>query len=210
MCLDYRYLEASMSFQDYLDAAEAQQGGGGTLQEIAWRGYATHYVEWLQPWLDVFEDDLFIGFFEHLRDDPAAFCDEVCAWLGVESIRHHAPTFEVENPTIQPRSPTLHRWVRVANRFARPILDRRYNLKRQLRYVYNALNAERDAVHGPTVAQRARLEAFFAPGVERLREELHCRRPALVLPTWLDAAATDTAATPPAAAFRSRPVASEP
>jgi len=185
MCIDYGFLDPSLSFQNFLDTAEERQRRGAESADFPWRGYSTQYVDWLEPWLDVFEDDLFVGFFESLSAEPAAFCDEIGRWLGVDNIRAHLTRFEVENKTIKPRSARLHRLVRRLNERAQPLLDRRQGLKRRLRRFYDTVNTDRTTTPGLTALQRAQLDAHFAVGKTRLREVLGRRRPDLVLPAWL-------------------------
>jgi hypothetical protein len=188
LCRDNGYIPATMTFEGFLEEGERRRAASGSLPEGVWRSYATRYEHHLFEWMDVFGDDLYIGFFDHLKAASAAFCDDVCAWLGVEPLSRFTVEYPVENRTIAPRSFRLHRMARSVNRVAEPVLRRNQVLRRGLRELYQLTNARQHGPQGPTPDQRRRLEALFAPSNALLRAELRRRRPALVLPPWLERA----------------------
>jgi len=186
LCRDQRYIPSSMTFEDFLQEGERRRQDGEPLPESVWRGYATRYHDHLFEWMDVFGDDIFIGFFEHLCSAPGVFCDEVCDWLGIAPLSQFDVAYEVENKTIAPRNFALHRLARSVNRAAEPALRQNHGLKRYVRRLYQMANARREGPRGPTPDQQRRLDAMFAGANATLRDELRQRRPDLVLPAWLE------------------------
>jgi len=190
LCKDNGYIDAAMTFGQFIDEGKRRAATGAPLSESIWRSYAMRYADHLFEWLDVFGDNMFIGFFEDMKRDPEAFCDAVCAWLGVPPMSAFNVTFEVENKTISPRSDRLHRLARRLNKTTEPLLRRNLSLKRALRAGYWRANARKGGPGGPTPAEQQRLDEMFAASNARLREALLARRPDLRLPAWLAEAGT--------------------
>lgn len=185
LCKDNGYIETAMTFGQFVDEGERRLAACPNLPESIWRSYATRYADHLFDWLDIFGDHLFIGFFEQMSADPAAFCDTICAWLNVRPISEFDVKFEVENKTIKPRSDRLHRLARRINRVSEPMLRRNLHLKRVIRGVYQRTNGRDGGPSGPSPAEQRRMDALFAASNAELRSELRKRRPELRLPQWL-------------------------
>jgi hypothetical protein len=190
LCRDNGYIATTMSFEEFLQEGERRRSAGGPLPEGIWRSYATRYDDHLFDWMDVFGDDMFIGFFEQLKVAPGRLCDAICDWLDVARLTAFEVGFEVENRTINPRSTQLHRVARSFNSAMEPVFRRHLPLKRRLRSAYRAANARRGGPGRPTPDQQRRLDAMFAPSNARVAAELRRRRPELDLPDWLGGSAT--------------------
>jgi hypothetical protein len=186
LCRDQGYITSSMTFDEFLREGERRRQDGKPLPESVWRGFAMRYQDHLFEWMDVFGENLFVGFFEHLKQSPETFCDALCAWLGVEPLSRFKIEYEVENKTINPRNFRLHRFARSINRVAEPALRRNRMVKRYLRRFYQMANARRGNSRGLTPDQQYQLDAMFASANATLGKELRRRRPDLVLPSWLE------------------------
>jgi len=186
-------IDPGMTFDAFIDEGERRIASGRAetadesirLAPYLWRGYASRYTTELFVWLDVFGDDLFIGFTEDLKKDPADLCDRICAWLGAAPLSEFSGDYRIENVTIAPKNYAMHRWARRLNKDWEAVLRRQPWLKRSLRRVYGTVNVRAAQDGGPTPAQIERLEQLLAPSKARLREELRRRRPDLRLPAWL-------------------------
>ena len=186
LCRDQGYISSSMTFEDFIREGEKRRQDEKRLPESVWRGYAMRYQDHLFEWMDVFGDNVFIGFFENLRSVPSVFCDEVCEWLGIAPLSQFNVAYEVENKTIAPRNFAFHRLARSVNRAAEPVLRQNLELKRYVRRLYQKANARREGPRGPTPDQQRRLDAMFAGANVTLHDEIRRRRPDLVLPAWLE------------------------
>ena len=57
------------------------------------------YANYIEPWLNAFNNDIKIIFFEHLKENPKAILTELANWLGVSATPFEQINIEVENKT---------------------------------------------------------------------------------------------------------------
>lgn len=143
------------------------------------------YIDYLEPWQQVFGASFRIFFFDELRADPRALTAQICTWLGLDAACYAREELAVENKTVHYRHRVLHRAVHRAYMATEPFWRRNYGLKRGLRAVYNRLNADTDR-GGPAIDETtlSRLRALYGPYNERLKAFLEAHE-YKALPAWL-------------------------
>ena len=55
------------------------------------------YAAYLEPWLSIYGNNLKIVFFDALRENPRALCNELTAWLGLNPLPDQPNLFTIEN-----------------------------------------------------------------------------------------------------------------
>jgi hypothetical protein len=184
-------LPEAMTFDGYVDRClEVRRTGeppnaAGRLYRAVQGGF---YVEYLDPWVEAFGEDLRIVFFERMTASPARELTTLCEWLGLE-VDVSAISFSVENRTVPVRSRALQRIALAAN--SERLLRHRRWLKLPLRRLYYGLNRRPSPDRMPPDTERM-LRAEFAPGNRALATkvfELGYRD----LPDWLSSARSDPA-----------------
>jgi hypothetical protein len=192
----YRYamshllLPEDLTFEGYVQRCEEVYGEGRLRPKAGqayWSVRASHYIDYITDWLDVFGNDIRLVFFEDLVADPQRVVEEVCGWLEIERDAVKNFDYSVENRSMRYRSRALQRVALAVNseRFFR----RHRRLKERLRSLYFALNerAGKDAMPPPV---RRKLQARFAPANRALAVELN-RRGYRGFPAWLAGESVD-------------------
>jgi hypothetical protein len=164
-------LPDDLTFDDYVERClrvRARREPLTTDNLRYWTVQGGVYVEHLDPWVEVFADDLRIVFSERLAASPPGVVRELCGWLGIDQAAADRISYTVENRTIAYRSAWLQRLALAVN--SERFLGRRRRLKEPLRRLYHAVNRRSEASM-PQEARR-RLEEVFAPANEALAARL--------------------------------------
>ncbi len=177
-------LPEGMDFEGYVDACThvRDRREPFTQQNRLYRTIqGGFYVEYLEPWVEAFNDDLRVVFFEQMATSPQVVTRETCAWLELDLTAVDTISYSVENRTIRYRSKLLQKAALAANKEGR--LGHKRRLKEPLRKLYYAVN--RRPEQQPMAPQTRRsLTELFAPGnaalAARLRDLGYAE-----LPTWL-------------------------
>lgn len=100
------------------------------------------YAEYLEPWLRIYGDKLKIVYFDSLRENPRALCNEITDWLGLNPLPELPNLFTVENKTRYARNPLLHKAALKVNKRLEGFFRNNHALKRSIRKLYYAINAD--------------------------------------------------------------------
>jgi Sulfotransferase domain len=186
----YRYASSHLllpenpGFEEYIQRCEEVYGSGRLRPkegQAYWSVRASHYVDYIEDWLDAFGDDVTVLFFEDLVADPRGVVERLCGWLGIDRSCVRGFDYSVENRSIRYRSRMLQRMALAMNseRFFR----KHRRLKERLRRLYFVVNesAGRDAI---PLEMRQKLQARFRPANNALAIQL-ARRGYTDFPTWL-------------------------
>ena len=139
-------LPDAMTFEGYVSACrKVREGREPFSQEnrLYWTIQGGFYVEYLEPWVEGFGDDLRVVFFEEMAADPHGVTRDIATWLGLDPAAADGVTYSVENRTIQFRSKLLQRAALAANKEGR--LGNRRRLKEPLRKLYYRVNRRPEA-----------------------------------------------------------------
>lgn len=175
------------SFDEYVDRGLAlrEQGidVGVAVKHSGWA--RSFYGDFLEAWLDAFDDDLRVLFFDDLVRDPHELVSQVVRWLGLPPPLPDTIDYGVHNPTLATRSPRLQRLADLLHETSRDLLDHHPRAKRTLRATYTRVNGRPVESHPPmSSTTRARLEDALAPSLRRTHELLAARGYD-DLPPWL-------------------------
>ena len=105
------HIPDDMTLQDYVDISKQR------IHDTEYNVYTTGiregmYVNYIEPWKDIFEAKLKIVFFDDLQEDAAELTFDICEWLGLDTNMFRTDDFSVENKTLQYRYKGLHKFVR--------------------------------------------------------------------------------------------------
>ncbi|MCE2846208.1 MAG: sulfotransferase domain-containing protein [Sphingobacteriales bacterium] len=101
------------------------------------------YAGYLEPWLRIYGDNLKVVYFDALRENPRALCNELTDWLGLKPLPNLPNLFTIENKTLYARNPLLHKAALRVNKRLEGFLRNNHALKRSIRKLYYALNTDR-------------------------------------------------------------------
>lgn len=180
------YLPSGQSFGQFFDECRRHYDQGTDLEREHAR-YLTlrtgRYCDFLPAWQDRFGPDLRIVFAQTLDAHPAQTMREVFRWLQIDT---DVPVdLRRRNKTMQPRSVLARRIAYRVNQRFTPILANSPGVQNALKSGYDRLNSA-GSTDTFQAADRALVEAFYAPGVAELAEQLTSYGYP-ELPSWLGA-----------------------
>jgi hypothetical protein len=169
-----RKIPKSISPGEYLDRCEELRAKG--LDELpenrAWWGLCIGlYDHYLDEWINIFGNRLYVVFFEDLVAAPHREVAALCDWLGLDATPARAFEYSVENRTVQYRSRLLQHWAGTFNERHQRTLNRHRRLKRPLRALYYMVNGRNDEGYLDS-ATADRLSEHYRPSNRRLQELL--------------------------------------
>jgi Sulfotransferase domain len=165
-------LPDGMTFDDYVAKCRQVHDQAEPFSQenrLYWTIEGGCYVNYLDPWVDGFGDDLRVVFFEQMATLPEEVTRDVSTWLGLDPAAAARVNYTVENRTIRYRSKLLQRVALAANKEG--ALGGRRRLKEPLRRLYYRLNRKAEAEE-MSHATRAELQGVFAPANEALAARL--------------------------------------
>jgi len=146
------------------------------------------YAESLFEYFEVFEKNrIFVGFFDHLKDNPLGFMRDVCRFCAVDEGFYEGFRFVVENRTRVVKYGRLNKQVEKVNRRMHVFLNRYPAMRNVIRRLYfGYVNPEVTGKDDErTQWSQAQLKRFYLGKNAELAHLLKERFPRLTLPTWL-------------------------
>ncbi|MFM9055716.1 MAG: sulfotransferase domain-containing protein [Bacteroidota bacterium] len=145
------------------------------------------YAGYLEPWLRIYGDNLKIVYFDALRENPRALCNELTAWLGLNPLPELPNLFTVENKTLYARNPMLHKAALKVNKRLEGFFRNHHALKRSIRKLYYTINSARDTQQGIEMDQESTdlLKTHYMAHNSELRKLLQ-QYGRNGLPSWLN------------------------
>jgi hypothetical protein len=165
-------LPEDMTFEAYVDACRAVRARHEPFSDenrLYWTIQGGFYVEYLDPWVETFDERFRLVFFEDMTADAPATVRGLSSWLDIDPAAASSIVYSVENKTVPVRSASLQRLALALNREG--LLGGHRRLKGPLRRAYYALNRRSEAEHMSPELRRD-LETLFAPGNEALARRL--------------------------------------
>ncbi|MBU1611361.1 MAG: sulfotransferase [Proteobacteria bacterium] len=164
-------IDTRLSFEQYIDQCQKTD-----LADIGEDNYvmfgvaAGCYSDYLEPWIEIFGDDLQICFFDDFLADQVGFLQSICAKLGIDGSFYDTYTFTVENKSVEYKSLTLQRVAVTLNNWLERFFRQRPQLKRFLRSAYYRLNGQ--SKQAMDHQARLRLQEYYEPYNAKLKEVL--------------------------------------
>lgn len=132
------------------------------LRDVAY----SQYLDWLEPWRHAFGESLHVLVFEEMRTAPKKVVSDLADRLGLDSSFFRDYSFSVDNVTVRPRHPTLHRMLRGVRRWV-PKIPATQALYRHY------LGLQKSSTEAPTTEDEdalRELDRHFAPFDSRLEQ----------------------------------------
>ena len=98
------------------------------------------YHEYLNPWLQLFGNQIKIVFFDDLKKDTRKFMKEVCNWLEIDNLFYDNFEFDVKNRSFNYRNRLIHRFAVNANNVGQRFWRTNPIIKKSVLEVYYKLN----------------------------------------------------------------------
>lgn len=177
------YGDATPSLDAFVEQALSPDASGPPANALR----AGAYADRVSTWLDVFEQDMHVVFFDDLRHDVRTVVLDVCGWLDLDT--EPVATFDLSprNSGVRFRSRAVASAAQRLSHRLRPVFQRHPGMRGPLRSAHRRLNgADPDLpADVDAAAACARLAAHYADGNARLA---HVLRQAGHddLPAWLD------------------------
>jgi hypothetical protein len=141
------------------------------------------YDLYLEEWLNVFDGNLKILFFDQIKFDVRSLMTDVCEWLDISTSIYDDFSFEVENKTVGYKNKSLQKSALFVNRELERFWRSHPNLKSRLRDFYFWVNGQ-NHINPITSELTELLLELYRPHNIRTKEILESRNCAN-LPLWL-------------------------
>jgi hypothetical protein len=180
-------LDRNLDFGEYIKQCEQMPLTEATKRENNryWGLRGGFYANYLENWFDTFEGEksVKIVFFDRLRTNPVELLQEVCQWLDINDNLYNSESLEIENKTVNYSNKFFHQAALELNSKSEIFLRANPQIKKALRKVYYAVNAQPDR---ETISEetRAYLESMYTPYNHRLAMQLR-EKGYTNLPDWL-------------------------
>ena len=121
------------------------------------------YVDYLAEWFDVFQQTIYISFFDNFFGNPKQVMQSLSTWLEIDPMFYEKFEFTRENRGAIYKNRTLHMMARAANGYFETFLRRNLTIKRWLRTIYYAINES--TMDSPSMSKETRdhLEEIYKP-----------------------------------------------
>lgn len=143
------------------------------------------YEAYLDPWMEIFGDNLKVEFFENFVQDTKEFTKSLCRWLGLDEGFYDSYDFLIENKTRGYKNRFFHGIAHDCNQRFEMFFRKNIGLKRFLRDVYFKINGAAQKKGGLDEALMQSLSAYYAASNKALRKKLEAFDD-IHLPSWLE------------------------
>lgn len=178
-------LDPEISLSEYLEKCEAlpPQERIKNENDTYWGIEGGFYANYLEDWLDVFGDSIYIAFLDDLKNNPQLFLSKICNWLEIDSKVFESQELTVENKSLNYKNKYLQELALFINFKAEKFWRANAGLKRALRNVYYSFNS---APHQEEINEQTLdyLRSLYHPYNQKLAAQL-LARDYTELPKWL-------------------------
>ena len=178
-------LDQELNFEEYLQQCEALPPQERVIKEndTYWGIEGGFYANYLEDWLNVFDDSVYIGFFDELKSNPQLFLSKICTWLDIDSVMFESQELNVENKSLDYKNKYLQQLALFINIKAEKFWRANSGIKRTLRNIYYNLNG---LPHQENISEQTLkyLQSLYQPYNQKLAAQLLARN-YTDLPQWL-------------------------
>ena len=178
-------LEQELNFTEYIKRCESlpPQERRNNKNDKYWGIEGGLYANYLEDWLDVFEDSIYIAFLDDLKNNPQLFLAKICAWLKIENQVFKSQELTIENKSLNYKNKYLQELAILVNTKAEKFWRANAGLKRALRNAYYRFNGiqYQEAINEKTLDY---LRSIYQPYNQKLAAQLSARN-YTDLPQWL-------------------------
>jgi hypothetical protein len=182
-------LPEKMTFEQYVEACELYNAGEPTantgVREAHLRALEIgNYGPYLQNFYDEFDEkNIRVIFFDDIKKQPKKVLLEICQYLGIDPAFYQQSGMKKANVTFSSKRKGLHIAAMLFNRLFESFLRRHPALKQRLVTIYKHFNQKQQGYQPMLESTRDKLESYYAPSNEKLRQMLK----SAALPDWLSA-----------------------
>lgn len=144
------------------------------------------YDRYIEPWLEIFGNDLKVLFFDDLKKDSRKFMSDLAGWIGIDKSFYNEYDFDVKNKSHNFKNGFIHRIAVTANNTGQRFWRSNPAIKKVLLDTYYKINGTpfgRDEQHEETLEQ---LRAHFASHNMKLKAQLN-KYGYHSVPVWMEA-----------------------
>ena len=129
------------------------------------------YAQYLKLWVNEYsKEDLYICFFDDFKNSKTLMID-IAKWLKIDHNFYNDFTFTIENKTVLPKYPGLHKHFVSLNRRYENFFRKNHNLKLRLRSIYFLFNKKKRENDIPLKVEE-KLKTIYKQPNKELREML--------------------------------------
>ena len=164
-------LPPDMSFSDFVTGCRQMNATDLKLQEHhLYTALATgEYATFLEPWMQKFQSDIKIVFFDDLISDTKKFMTDLADWLNIESAFYRDFNFDVKNKSINYKNKSLQQLAVSANRAGQRFWRANPAIKKNLLSLYYKLNGTAFAEDEIDAATLNFLKEYYHPHNQKLQ-----------------------------------------
>ena len=166
-------VDKTLSIEEYIQQCQELPFEEKVKQEndTYWGIEGGFYDKYLPDWLETFDRNVKILFFDDLKRDPKSFLIDLCQWLEIDSTIYQTAELGVENKSVGYKNQSIQQFALSINTRLEEFWRSHPKLKTNLRNFYYALNGSsyREMVSEETLSH---LRDIYAPSNKRLREQL--------------------------------------
>ena len=144
------------------------------------------YADFLEPWLQTFEDDIKVVFFDHLQQDAQKLMTDMSDWLTIDSGFFMDFDFEIKNRSMNYKNRLLQQIAVKANKAGQRFWRANPGIKKNLMALYYKVNGtdfSKDEIDLETLSF---LQEFYQPHNQRLQQLLLQYGIEEKTPAWLE------------------------
>jgi hypothetical protein len=143
------------------------------------------YIDFIHDWVEVYEDNFLICFFDELKDHPQQLMRKISRWLEIPDSFYGSYEFSNENKSVPPRHKTIHQLANRLNEQFDYFWLKNPGLKKKIRNFYYQVNKSNKRKISVSDASLRRLEEFYREPNQHLRQYLQ-EKGVQNLPAWLN------------------------
>jgi len=98
------------------------------------------YINYLEPWIDNYRNNLKIVYFEDLKENPKCFIKDVAHWLNIDDQFYDNVDFTIENKTVFAKNKVVHKTALLINERFESVLRNNPAIKKSIRNIYYRFN----------------------------------------------------------------------
>jgi Sulfotransferase domain len=178
-------LDSKISLDEYLRQCEALSPLERIKQEndTYWGIEGGFYANYLEDWLNVFGESIYLTFFDELISDPKLFLSKMYNWLEIDNTILEAQELTVENKSLGYKNKYLQQLALFINLKAEKFWRANSGIKSILRDIYHNLNG---LPHQEKISEQTLnyLQSLYQPYNQKLAVQLLARN-YTNLPQWL-------------------------
>ncbi len=139
------FISKEISFKSFAQKSFELAGADITAMnkenELYIRGFEEGcYINYLPYWVETFNVDLKVMFFEDLKKDSAFFMNELCEWLQIDFNYYKPEDFKIENKTTAYKNTVIHKLIYNSYQSMEKFWRKNSGLKNTVKNFYKKIN----------------------------------------------------------------------